>query len=66
VVIDDFDLVGVALAKFEADTPACIDGHGPLVGLPPMMSGFISMRSWGTTFRGDSLINNNRPLFCCQ
>ena len=31
MVIDDFDLMGVALAKFEADTPACVDGHGPLV-----------------------------------
>jgi hypothetical protein len=31
VVIDDLDLVGVALAKFEADTPALVDRHGSLI-----------------------------------
>ena len=30
MVIDDLDRVGMALAKFEADTPALVDRHRPL------------------------------------
>jgi hypothetical protein len=30
VIIDDLDVVGIALAKFEADTPALVDRHRPL------------------------------------
>ena len=30
VIVDDLDVVGVTLAKHEADSPACIHPHGPL------------------------------------
>ena len=34
VIVDDLDLVSVALAKLETDAPTCIHGHRPLI-FPP-------------------------------
>jgi hypothetical protein len=36
VIVDDFDIVGVSVAKYEADAPRSIDGHSPLLAPPAL------------------------------
>src|SRR6266851_3597689 len=36
VIVDDFDIVRVSVAKYEADAPGSVHGHGPLLAPPPL------------------------------
>src|SRR5713101_5513062 len=41
VIVDELDVVGIALTEFETDTPSLIHGHGPLsiaLSLEPMQA----------------------------